>query len=329
MSWYEITLKDPDFSYAPSINKSASEIATQSMSQFGGLEYLYLLFIMLSAVVMVIWILHSLLSKEVRAWRVAVIPMAVLLCYSSFFVMMIWNVPLIEIPEVIRKGEFGDSFGTLNALFSGLAFAGVIITILIQKVDLADVRRQSSKQQVESQFYNILNLQQQVIQGFDLHLRSGTPHAKTVQGRDCFREWRRTLKHRYDDYLKHSYRPIEASVAAYDSVLQSHLGDLGLYFRSLYGVFRFIEGLEGVDGQEQKKYAVIVRSLLSDFELLFLFYNCLSTKGEKFMRFAKAYSLFDNLNVQLLMDVEDVAAMSYEVYGDNGEALALLEYLNS
>lgn len=32
-----------------------------------------------------------------------------------------------------RGGQFGDQFGAVNALFSGLAFAGLIITILQQR----------------------------------------------------------------------------------------------------------------------------------------------------------------------------------------------------
>ncbi|MBI9084695.1 MAG: hypothetical protein JEZ11_13955 [Desulfobacterales bacterium] len=34
------------------------------------------------------------------------------------------------------RGTFGDMFGTINALFSGLAFAGVIYTILLQTQEL-------------------------------------------------------------------------------------------------------------------------------------------------------------------------------------------------
>ena len=33
-------------------------------------------------------------------------------------------------------GTFGDSFGAVNALFSGLAFAGIIFTIILQKREL-------------------------------------------------------------------------------------------------------------------------------------------------------------------------------------------------
>lgn len=35
-----------------------------------------------------------------------------------------------------RRGQFGDMFGVVNALFAGLAFAGVIYTILLQRKEL-------------------------------------------------------------------------------------------------------------------------------------------------------------------------------------------------
>ena len=38
------------------------------------------------------------------------------------------------------KGQFGDKFGAANALFSGLAFAGIIITLLLQRRDLSETR---------------------------------------------------------------------------------------------------------------------------------------------------------------------------------------------
>lgn len=44
-----------------------------------------------------------------------------------------------------RRGTFGDMFGGLNALFSGLAFAGIIITILLQSKELA-LQRQELKE---------------------------------------------------------------------------------------------------------------------------------------------------------------------------------------
>jgi len=40
------------------------------------------------------------------------------------------------IPIFSDRGAFGDKFGAVNALFSGLAFAGVIYAILLQRKEL-------------------------------------------------------------------------------------------------------------------------------------------------------------------------------------------------
>lgn len=46
------------------------------------------------------------------------------------------------IKPVSKLGTFGDSFGVLTCLFSGLAFAGMIITLLMQKEELALQRKE-------------------------------------------------------------------------------------------------------------------------------------------------------------------------------------------
>jgi hypothetical protein len=253
-------------------------------------------------------------------FQIALVLASILAAYTFFFIVLVWDLPAIAIFDKMRDGTFGDSFGTLNTLFSGLAFSGVLITIFIQRIDLLETRQLSVKQQTEAQFYNLLNLQQQVIQGFDLHIGG-----KTIQGRDCFRDWRRKLRVQYTRNRKKGIENGKASMAAYGYVLNAHLGDLGLYFRSLYTVFRYIDT---IDHRDRSHYAVVVRSLLSDYELLLLFYNCLSVKGEKFMAFAEKHALFDNLNIQLLLSFDDVALMKASVYGKNPEALAVLEFLS-
>lgn len=82
------------------------------------------------------------------------------------------------------RGQFGDKFGAVNALFSGLAFAGLIFTIILQKNELALQRKELSlthdelkgqKEQLEEQnktlkiqrfentFFNMMELQQQIV----------------------------------------------------------------------------------------------------------------------------------------------------------------------
>lgn len=48
------------------------------------------------------------------------------------------------LPDWAARGQFGDIFGAVNALFSGLAFAGVIFAILLQREDLELQRQELS-----------------------------------------------------------------------------------------------------------------------------------------------------------------------------------------
>jgi hypothetical protein len=47
------------------------------------------------------------------------------------------------------RGNFGDSFGGINALFSGFAFAGIIYTILLQKKELTLQRQELADTRIE------------------------------------------------------------------------------------------------------------------------------------------------------------------------------------
>lgn len=56
-------------------------------------------------------------------------------------ISIIWLLSAILITKYFKslpsQGQFGDMFGAVNSLFSGLAFAGVIYTIYLQKKELS------------------------------------------------------------------------------------------------------------------------------------------------------------------------------------------------
>jgi hypothetical protein len=56
--------------------------------------------------------------------------------FSAFAVLVIYVSSNISTYPLDKLASFGDSFGVLTSLFSGLAFAGMIITILLQKDEL-------------------------------------------------------------------------------------------------------------------------------------------------------------------------------------------------
>ncbi|AQV15442.1 hypothetical protein [Acinetobacter pittii] len=68
-----------------------------------------------------------------------------------------------SIPNTSNYGTFGDSYGALNTLFSGLAFATLIITLILQRKELQLQRKAVQDQQLEIQKSNDIADQQRVI----------------------------------------------------------------------------------------------------------------------------------------------------------------------
>lgn len=56
------------------------------------------------------------------------------------------------------KGQFGDKFGAVSSLFSGLAFAGIIVTLLLQRRDLSETRSAMGHERFDNTFFQLLNL---------------------------------------------------------------------------------------------------------------------------------------------------------------------------
>ncbi|MBN0975986.1 putative phage abortive infection protein [Pseudomonas sp. SDM007_2] len=242
--------------------------------------------------------------------RVAIVLFSVLFLYGCYLVGLLWDTPFVSVPGQVREGVFGDSFGTLNALFSGLAFSGVLITLLFQRKDLSETRSQIARQQIESQFYNMLNQQQEIVRNLDLQ-KIDTDEV-FARGRDCFREWAAMLDEIHKNCVKNKVD--NPKRMAYQAIYHIGRTDLGLYFRSLYSVFRFVDESKH---QDSDKFGVVVRSLISDYELVLIFYNCLSEKGVGFSKYVYRFGLFDNLDDSLLLSSEDINLFTYEAYGSN------------
>lgn len=76
-----------------------------------------------------------------------VLIMAVIVIYASSWALVDYFIDHNE------RGTFGDKFGAVNALFSGLAFAGLIFTIVLQRKELSLQREelQLTRKEMEDQ----------------------------------------------------------------------------------------------------------------------------------------------------------------------------------
>lgn len=238
-------------------------------------------------------------SGDKTNWRLLVLLIAsVLLVWATswFFITAL-------LPED-KRGQFGDMFGAVNSLFSGLAFAGLFFAIWLQhrqlkmqKKELALQREELGltrtelqgqkealtaqnetlkRQNFESTFFQLLRQFNEVVDATRVSL-----NGKDFSGREALRElYGQRLQavcfHQLDQSIKGTQRPIKAYEKFYKE--WHHL--LGHYFRFLYHIFMFVER-SALSYEEKCVYANIVRAQLSTHELALLFYNGLWGDGKK------------------------------------------------
>lgn len=193
-----------------------------------------------------------------------------------------------------NRGTFGDMFGSINALFSGLALAGIIFTFFLQREDLKITRKdleQTRKefeiqnktlhyQRFEATLFNLLSLHQKVVDG--LYYKS--EDEISVKGRNVFRKVYETNREK-----------ISSNTFDYNEC------DLEHYFRNIYRIIKFIDTSvfhEGTEKEkEEKKYQNVkfLREQLSIYEQILIYYWGISDKGEKIHPYIEKFTFLKNI----------------------------------
>ena len=216
-------------------------------------------------------------------------------------------------------GVFGDFFGVVNSLFSGFAFAGIIITIFmqhkelgLQRDELASTRKEFETQnktlklqRFENTFFSMLELHHNIVSEIVFTF----PCSKKEDfGRYVF-------KRGYEDM----YDKMKNNPAGHEKIYlegyNKYEADFGHYFVNLYRMFKMVDQVKPEDYFEKPtkdavdefkyKYTSIIRAQLSNYEKLWLFYNCLSVNGiEKFKPLVERYSLLKNMPQSFLVSAD-------------------------
>jgi len=80
-------------------------------------------------------------EKESKTLKWAVVGAVAITGITALWVLS-WALITYQLGNLEKQGQFGDMFGAVNALFSGLAFAGVIVAILMQQEELKIQRKE-------------------------------------------------------------------------------------------------------------------------------------------------------------------------------------------
>lgn len=252
-------------------------------------------------------------------------------------IVALWALSGHLIKGMTNPGEFGDMFGAVNALFTGLAFATLIYTAWMQREELAlqreelaatraelsgqreQMRLQSNTfamQLFEGTFFELLRAQGQIVDSIDLKNKVGD----ATEARDCFKVFYKRLSRHH---IAHQFYPPEkdkvlATVRdTYKQFYIEHQAEIGHYFRHLYHIIKFVDESSVPN---KRRYTSLVRAQLSSYEHVLLFYNCLSEHGFiKFKPLVEQYALLENMPKSLLL-APSVHTMLFEAraYGEDG-----------
>lgn len=231
------------------------------------------------------------------------------------------------VPAIFQKwpenpGTFGDMFGSINALFSGLAFAGIIYTILLQREELGLQREELtatrkelegqkiqlekqndtlSKQAFENTFFQLLKTFNEIVYSTEI---SPTDIEKigprggntiTTTGRDSFIKMWSYLKSRVETISNDTpIAEITNSInQSYSDFHNTYVYKIDHYFRILYNILKFVDASNETN---KKFYVDIIRAQLSSPELSLIYYNCISDKGkEKLAPLVVKYNLLKHM----------------------------------
>ena len=233
-------------------------------------------------------------------------------------VMTVWSLSGLVLHSMSDRGTFGDMFGAVNALFSGLAFATLIYTAWMQREELSLQRRELEMtreemrgqkeairaqnetfmlQRFETTFFELLRVHGQIVDSIDLVDNSN----RATKPRDCFCVFYRRLRKAFLAHLLYpkDEQALQIAKEIYGSFYEEHQEELGHYFRHLYHIIKFVKSS---DVQDKKRYTNFVRAQLSSYELALLFYNGVSDLGEeKFKPLIEEFSLLKNLPETLIL----------------------------
>ncbi|MGI0525740.1 putative phage abortive infection protein [Rhizobium giardinii] len=231
------------------------------------------------------------------------------------------------------RGLFGDMFGAVNALFSGLAFAGVAYAIVMQRYEVALARQENSdtkklltaqeqqikrqneateKQVFEATFFQLVRLLNDITNNMVVVLpQKGSGYT----GRDALAALAEEL--RTDVYEQVTFDK------RFETFYGQNSSKLGHYLRMLYNIIKFIDKSPFRD---EGLYSNIVRAQLSDGEVELLFYNGLGPYGRlKFKPLIERYALLKNFSPKNAPPAHMMSEYDPVAYGDwpDGSRLGL------
>ena len=267
------------------------------------------------------------------------------LLIAATFVLAFWCASFawiyVSVGDWEVRGQLGDMFGAVNSLFSGLAFAGLIVTLILQRKDLNlqresiqqtneqlgiqarefEIQNQMAKQeQFRNTFFELLRMQQTITGELKISVKEWNGTIMIIQGRKVFEELFTERDYKYLVETDRRFYSIAAKARDendYEYISNPRIFSfLFHYFRFVYRIIKYVDETDVLNSIEERyQYVAFLRSTLSNYEVAAIFYNCLSSNGKKkFKPLVEKYALFDNIDVKILGSSDDLSLFEESAY---------------
>lgn len=244
---------------------------------------------------------NSAIPEPRVAWAIAALLAVVILWVANWM----YGVSL----NAAERGIFGDTFGAVNALYSGLAFVGVVYAILMQRYEVALAKedaketkkildQQSRHLEMQNKFDRQKSFEDTFfkMQSVFIEVAGTITFIKHSAGHE---EFVYKGQHAISEISEHIYGHTVYGAPAlerYDEYLKRFADTfsprLSHYFRSIETLLVYVTVSHDID---KEFYAELIRGQMSDAEQKVLFHHCLMPDNERLKGLVERYHLLTGI----------------------------------
>lgn len=208
---------------------------------------------------------------------------SVLLLFSAYVAFVAYKILPLPESAIGKAGALGDTFGALTSLFSGLAFAGLIITVLLQRQELKEAREIFQKQKFEDAFYRLLDFHLRNLSA--IKIKTGDNSDDSITGVDAINAQLKKFITNTGQFRAYSQHPETLPIYEQEFFveIQRSLAPQARYLGSFESILQLIDN-ELDNNTDKKTYYKILIAQLTSVEKRYIFYQCLVAPKESIIR---------------------------------------------
>lgn len=253
---------------------------------------------------------------------------------TSVIITIVCILYWVIINGLTDKSGFGDIFGGLTAWFSGLAFAGIIFTILQQKKELEYQRKELKltrnefktqnhtlqKQRFENTFFNLFKFHNDIID--KLFFIENTRHERHQVFQFVHGQLKGTLLNKLRANASNgsndlSFDELEDFITGtINSIVTMYANNLQVYFKSLRQLKLFVHESNLLQNDKERTfYMNMIKGQMTEYEKIVILYVSLMKVGwvKEINYLLRRYEILDDINIDLLLTKRDLEVFNNSV----------------